>query len=53
MKRTLNLRRETLAELTADELTGVVGAAAQTLKGGSCPLLYCLSAEQRCSWSCP
>jgi hypothetical protein len=53
VKRTLSIKRETLAELTADELTGVVGAAQATLKGGSCPLLYCLSAERGCSWSCP
>ncbi|MDQ1713429.1 MAG: hypothetical protein QOE45_2879 [Frankiaceae bacterium] len=51
MKRTLNLKRETLADLTVDELAAVVGA--QALSGATCPLQPCLSAQPRCSWSCP
>jgi hypothetical protein len=54
MKRTLNLRREALAELTTDELTAVVGGA-QTVQGPTCPLLNCVvpSYKPQCSWSCP
>ena len=40
MKRTLMLKSETLAALTADELEGVVGAAEQ-LSGATCPALGC------------
>jgi hypothetical protein len=39
MKRTLSLSRETLAELTDEDLAGVVGAAAITVQGATCPLL--------------
>jgi hypothetical protein len=54
MKRTLSLRRETLADLTAEELTGVAGGVGQaTLKAGTCPLVQCYSLEKACSWSCP
>ncbi|HEU0132269.1 MAG TPA: hypothetical protein VFQ85_14870 [Mycobacteriales bacterium] len=43
MKRTLTLKRETLAELTADELTGVGGGQqAITVQGFTCPLVSCL-----------
>ncbi|MDQ1713431.1 MAG: hypothetical protein QOE45_2881 [Frankiaceae bacterium] len=54
MKRTLNLRRETLSDLTVDELTSVVGGA-QTAQGPTCPLLDCVlpSVSPKCSWSCP
>ncbi|MDQ1713430.1 MAG: hypothetical protein QOE45_2880 [Frankiaceae bacterium] len=52
MKRTLNLKRETLSDLTVDELTSVVGGAI-TVQGNTCPLLLCLSLQPRCSWSCP
>lgn len=36
MKRTLTLRSEALAELTPDQLTGVVGAALPTTPVGVC-----------------
>ncbi|HEX8003093.1 MAG TPA: hypothetical protein VF519_10410 [Mycobacteriales bacterium] len=45
MKRTLSLRREELAELTAEQLVGVAGGAI-TAQGASCPLLYCLFSRQ-------
>ena len=38
-KRTLRLRRETLAELTTEDLAGVVGA--QGASGITCPVLEC------------
>lgn len=38
MKRTLTLSRETVAELTADELGAVVGGAI-TVQGFTCPLI--------------
>lgn len=53
MKRTLTLRREALAELSADELTGVVAGQQATLLNISCSPIKCYSLEQRCSWSCP
>ena len=40
-KRSLSLRRETLTELTAADLTGVVGAAGGA-SGPSCPLRNCV-----------
>lgn len=40
MKRTLMLKRETLAALTEDELGGLAGAA-DALSGTSCPALLC------------
>lgn len=36
LKKTLSLKSETLAELTADQLRGVVGAALPTLPLGQC-----------------
>ena len=36
MKRTLTLKSESLAELTSDELTSVVGAALPTLPVKTC-----------------
>ncbi len=39
--RRLTLRRETLTELTPDQLRGVVGAAGPS--GLTCPVLDCLS----------
>ena len=41
MKRTLNLKRETLAELTPGDLLTVVGGAAQTNNGFTCPVVRC------------
>ncbi|HWL34577.1 MAG TPA: hypothetical protein VNQ77_00150 [Frankiaceae bacterium] len=42
MKRTLNLKRETLAELTPADLFAVVGAAAaRTNDGFTCPVVRC------------
>jgi hypothetical protein len=40
MKRTLKLQRETLTELTGDDLLAVVGA--QALSGKSCPAVLCV-----------
>lgn len=40
MKRTLTLKREALAELTADELGALAGAAGQAT-GATCPGLGC------------
>jgi hypothetical protein len=46
MKRTLTLKRETLAELTPGELTSVVGGARYTVAPqATCPLLWCLGTE--------
>jgi hypothetical protein len=54
MKRTLSLKRETLAELTTDDLRDVVGGAS----GITCPLGDCvrdLSEALGCvgSYNCP
>lgn len=46
MKRTLVLKREHLADLTADELSGVAGAALNLPSGVTCPLDDCLIASQ-------
>lgn len=46
MKRTLNLRRETLSELTPGDLTRVVGGAAQTNQGFTCPLARCADTSE-------
>lgn len=40
MKRNLNLKRETLAELSATDLASVAGAA--ELSGPTCPVPGCL-----------
>ncbi|HVF03356.1 MAG TPA: hypothetical protein VNA20_00810 [Frankiaceae bacterium] len=45
-KRTLSLKRESLTELTTDDLTGVVGAAAGT-EILSCPIFDCLDVLTR------
>ena len=42
MKRSLVLRRESLAALTFDELHAVHGGA-QTVEGTTCPLLRCVT----------
>lgn len=42
MKRTLHLKRETLTELTAEDLHTVVGGADATGRGTTCPLLDCV-----------
>ena len=41
MKRTLGLKRESLTDLTIDELTGVAGAGADAPSGLSCPVTDC------------
>lgn len=41
MKRTLSLKRETLAELTSADLGSVVGG--DLVSGLTCPVLDCLS----------
>ncbi|HVF03354.1 MAG TPA: hypothetical protein VNA20_00800 [Frankiaceae bacterium] len=54
MKRTLTLKREALTELTAADLSVVVGAAAEPTIG-SCPVKYCvnqLSDALSCDQSC-
>lgn len=43
MKRTLRLRRETLAEITAGELAGVAGG--QLLTEVSCPATECVPGD--------
>ena len=45
MKRILRLHSESLTELTADELGGVVGAADYSL---SCPILRCIGTVREC-----
>lgn len=55
MKRTLTLRTETLAPLTADELEDLAGGAGQ-LSGTSCPVLLCkASLHPHCpsGFTCP
>ena len=55
MKRTLSLRSEALAPLTADELGGLAGAAGQ-LSGASCPVVLCkASIHPHCpsGFTCP
>ncbi|MDQ1713427.1 MAG: hypothetical protein QOE45_2877 [Frankiaceae bacterium] len=42
MDRTLRLKRETLAELTVDELTHVIGGQAITAQGLTCPVARCV-----------
>ena len=48
MKRTLSLKRETLTELTTDQLTGVVGGVLPTLPLEQCldELFYTLEATR-------
>lgn len=43
--RKLSLKKETLSDLTAVELRGVVGAAAS---GTTCPVRACLDSDQNC-----
>ncbi|HEV2891202.1 MAG TPA: hypothetical protein VGX28_12575 [Frankiaceae bacterium] len=55
MTRTLTLRRESLADLTRDELAGVAGGAAITVQGLTCRLEDCLVESdfgQCYSWLC-
>ena len=56
MKRTLILKRESLAALTDDDLLGLVGAA-DAVTGATCPALMCkLSAvHPQCpsAFTCP
>lgn len=55
MKRTLSLKSESLAELTADDLAGVAGAADAIIKSGqSCPVTDCVTMLTcRTCWSFP
>jgi hypothetical protein len=46
VKRSLTLKRETLAELTASDLTGVVAGAQAS--GATCPALDCVSNLNLC-----
>lgn len=46
MKRTLSLRRETLAPLADGELLGIVGGEYSGGNGISCPVLACLGPSQ-------
>ena len=48
MKRTLRLAREPIADLTTEDLTGVVGA----LSGLTCPVLDCIRPITD-NYSCP
>jgi len=53
MKRTLSLRRETLAQLTANDLTAVGGAVQQATPGcPTWPVLDCMSWDAGCSVFC-
>ncbi|HEU0132261.1 MAG TPA: class I lanthipeptide [Mycobacteriales bacterium] len=53
MKRSLSLKRETLAELTVEQLTHVAGAAAPaTGRGTTCPLQNCLTLETCATQTC-
>jgi hypothetical protein len=53
VKRTLTLRRETLAELNPAELTSVVGGQAQTVAPQyTCPILRCLGTEPSRNATC-
>ncbi len=47
MKRKLSLRRETLTELTSDELRNLVGGA-DLLSGPTCPVKDCLNSRYNC-----
>lgn len=49
MKRTLGLKSETLSELTADELTGVIGGGVLP----TTPLDVCLDTLQATRCFCP
>lgn len=48
-KRALTLSRDVLAELTDEDLSGVVGGAI-TVQGTTCPVRYCInfSTPPRC-----
>ncbi|MDQ1713428.1 MAG: hypothetical protein QOE45_2878 [Frankiaceae bacterium] len=46
MKRTLSLKRETLAELNPAELTQVAGGQAATGNGHTCPIVQCYLGSQ-------
>ena len=52
MKRSLTLKRESLASLTADDLGGVVGGAI-TGQARTCPLADCLDVSRLFVMSCP
>lgn len=43
MRRSLSLKRETLTELTSDDLAGVVGAR-NAPSGATCPVRDCVTA---------
>lgn len=47
MKRMLSLKRETLTELTSDDLLDLVGGAA-LMSGTTCPLKDCLNSNYNC-----
>lgn len=51
-RRRLALRRESLTELSADELARAGGAVPPTYDCSLRPI-QCFSLEARCSWSCP
>lgn len=51
MKRTLSLKREQLAPLTANEMSGVVGAAAPTTPAKEC-LQTTVNSMVLCSGDC-
>ena len=54
MKRTLSLKREALAGLTDDDLTGVAGGAERpyTLLGQTCPIRECFGLDPSNLVSC-
>jgi hypothetical protein len=52
MKRTLSIKRETLAELSPAELVQVAGADAMTGNGPTCPLLDCYVTQRGSCYCC-
>ena len=50
--RTLVLRKETLAELTAADLRQVVGADSATVVGATMPVKYCITDLLTCYNTC-
>ncbi len=49
--RTLVLKKETLVELSTDELRGVVGGELTQQLTPNCPTRYCASTDLRCMFS--
>jgi hypothetical protein len=52
-RRRLTLRRESLVELSTEELGQAVGGEVPPTYDCSLKVVECFSLEARCSWSCP